>query len=96
MLRRVCLTCLVFVLSGHPCQTANYIIRKESYDLGKFTMEGSRPAVSLFLHANLEIMGVKVRAVQAMRNLSSAQILLLLRSRRSSRTLHAVSSQWRS
>lgn len=40
-------------------KTANYIIRKESYDLGKFTMEGSRPAVALFLHANLEIMGVR-------------------------------------
>jgi len=40
-------------------KTANYIIRKESYDLGKFTMEGSRPAVSLFLHANLKMMGVK-------------------------------------
>lgn len=39
-------------------KTANYIIRKESYDLGKFTMEGSRPAVAMFLHANLEIMGV--------------------------------------
>ena len=38
-------------------KTANYIIRKDSYDLGKFTMEGSRPAVSMFLHANLEIMG---------------------------------------
>lgn len=40
-------------------KTANYIIRKDSYDMGKFTMEGSRPAVSLFLHANLKIMGVK-------------------------------------
>eukprot|EP00665_Eupelagonemidae_sp_cell47_P008341 gene8341-5833_t len=25
-------------------KTANYIIRKESYDTGKFTLEGSRPA----------------------------------------------------
>jgi len=40
-------------------KTANYIIRKDSYDMGKFTMEGSRPAVSLFLHANMQIMGVK-------------------------------------
>jgi len=39
-------------------KTADYIIRKDSYDLGKFSMEGSRPAVSLFLHANLEIMGM--------------------------------------
>lgn len=40
-------------------KSANYIIRKESYDMGKFTMEGSRPAVSLFLHANLKIIGVQ-------------------------------------
>lgn len=39
-------------------KTANYIIRKDSYDLGKFTMEGSRPAVASYLHANLSIMGV--------------------------------------
>merc|ERR1711871_375607 len=38
-------------------KTANYIIRKDSYDLGKFSLEGSRPAVSMYLHANLEIMG---------------------------------------
>jgi glutamate decarboxylase len=40
-------------------KTANYIIRKDSHDLGKFTMEGSRPAVAVFLHANLKVMGVK-------------------------------------
>merc|ERR1711871_287984 len=39
-------------------KTANYIIRKDSYDLGKFSLEGSRPAVSMYLHANLEIMGI--------------------------------------
>jgi len=42
----------------HIEKTADYIIRKDSYDMGKFTMEGSRPAVSMFLHANLRIMGV--------------------------------------
>eukprot|EP00756_Hemistasia_phaeocysticola_P029222 Hpha_TRINITY_DN16217_c3_g11::TRINITY_DN16217_c3_g11_i1::g.12604::m.12604/K01580/E4.1.1.15, gadB, gadA, GAD; glutamate decarboxylase len=40
-------------------KTANYIIRKESYDLGKFTIEGSRPANALYLHANLSILGVR-------------------------------------
>jgi len=40
-------------------KTANYIIRKESYDLGKFTIEGSRPANALYLHANLNVLGVK-------------------------------------
>jgi len=42
----------------HIEKTADYIIRKDSYDMGKFTMEGSRPAVSMFLHANLRFMGV--------------------------------------
>jgi putative pyridoxal-dependent aspartate 1-decarboxylase len=42
---------------GTVKKTANYIIRKESHDLGKFSMEGSRPAVSMFLHANLRILG---------------------------------------
>lgn len=40
-------------------KTAKYIIRKDSYDLGKFTIEGSRPANALYLHANLSILGVK-------------------------------------
>jgi len=37
-------------------KTANYIIRKESYDTGKFTLEGSRPANGVFMHANLELL----------------------------------------
>jgi len=40
-------------------KTSSYIIRPSSHDLGKFSMEGSRPAVSMFLHANLTIMGVR-------------------------------------
>jgi len=40
-------------------KTANYIIRKESHDTGKFTMEGSRPASAVFLHANLKILGIE-------------------------------------
>ncbi|KAI9339393.1 pyridoxal phosphate-dependent transferase [Obelidium mucronatum] len=38
-------------------KTANYIIRKESADLGQFTLEGSRPAGSLHLHAVLCLLG---------------------------------------
>ncbi|KAJ3295069.1 hypothetical protein HDU79_009905 [Rhizoclosmatium sp. JEL0117] len=38
-------------------KTANYIIRKESADLGQFTLEGSRPAGSLHLHAVLHLLG---------------------------------------
>ncbi|KAI8828196.1 pyridoxal phosphate-dependent transferase [Chytriomyces cf. hyalinus JEL632] len=38
-------------------KTANYIIRKESADLGQFTLEGSRAAGSLHLHAVLHLLG---------------------------------------
>ncbi|KAJ3136958.1 hypothetical protein HK100_001237 [Physocladia obscura] len=38
-------------------KTANYIIRRESADLGQFTLEGSRPAGSLHLHAVLHLVG---------------------------------------
>jgi len=40
-------------------KTAKYIIRNDSYDLGKFTLEGSRPANAVFLHSNLNILGVR-------------------------------------
>lgn len=37
---------------------ANYIIREGSYDLGQFTLEGSRPALSLVLFAHLQVLGM--------------------------------------
>lgn len=40
-------------------KSAQYIIRKNSFDLGKYTMEGSRPGNALFLHAALSIIGIK-------------------------------------
>ena len=40
------------------CKTANYVIRATSMDLGKFTLEGSRPANILYLHASLSILGL--------------------------------------
>lgn len=40
-------------------KTAKYIIRKESFDMGKFTLEGSRPATGIHLHSNLHILGVR-------------------------------------
>jgi len=40
-------------------KTANYIIRKDSYDLGKFTIDGSRGAQAIYLHANLELLGLR-------------------------------------
>lgn len=57
-------------------KTANYIIRKDSYDLGKFTMEGSRPAVSLYLHANLEILGVQGYAALVDRSIRLVQFMV--------------------
>ncbi|KAJ3129714.1 hypothetical protein HK098_000493 [Nowakowskiella sp. JEL0407] len=38
-------------------KTANYIIRAGSVDLGKYSIEGSRPANCLHLHASLSILG---------------------------------------
>jgi len=46
-------------LSGAIRKTANYIIRKDSYDLGKFTIEGSRGAQAIYLHANLQTLGIR-------------------------------------
>ncbi len=37
--------------------SAQYIIRKGSHDLGKFSLEGSRPGMSMLLHSALNIMG---------------------------------------
>jgi len=38
-------------------KSANYIIRSGSHDLGRRSLEGSRPATSLYVHATLHIMG---------------------------------------
>jgi putative pyridoxal-dependent aspartate 1-decarboxylase len=40
-------------------KTAGYIIRNDSHDLGKFTLEGSRPANAVYLHSNLHIIGAR-------------------------------------
>jgi putative pyridoxal-dependent aspartate 1-decarboxylase len=40
-------------------RSAQYIIRRNSLDLGRYTMEGSRPGNALFLHAALSIIGAK-------------------------------------
>lgn len=40
-------------------KTAGYIIRPDSFDLGKFSLEGSRPANAIHLHSNLHILGVR-------------------------------------
>lgn len=38
-------------------KTASYIIRQGSLDLGRFTLEGSRPGVAIYMHANLSCIG---------------------------------------
>jgi glutamate decarboxylase len=38
-------------------KTASYIIRAGSLDLGKFTLEGSRPSNAVYMHANLACIG---------------------------------------
>jgi len=40
-------------------KSANYIIRAGSFDLGRFSLEGSRPANAVYLHANLNVFGVR-------------------------------------
>jgi len=44
-------------LAAHIAKSAHYIIRKDSWDLGRFGLEGSRPANALYLHAALHIFG---------------------------------------
>ncbi|MBD2607325.1 putative pyridoxal-dependent aspartate 1-decarboxylase [Scytonema hofmannii FACHB-248] len=38
---------------------ASYTMRKGSFDLGKRSLEGSRPGMALFLHAALKLIGLK-------------------------------------
>ena len=38
-------------------QSAKYVIRSGSHDLGKFTVEGSRPGMALLVHSALHIIG---------------------------------------
>eukprot|EP00933_Yihiella_yeosuensis_P011003 TRINITY_DN11793_c0_g1_i2.p1 TRINITY_DN11793_c0_g1~~TRINITY_DN11793_c0_g1_i2.p1 ORF type:complete len:629 (+),score=141.19 TRINITY_DN11793_c0_g1_i2:87-1973(+) len=38
-------------------KTANYIIRAGTSDLGRFTLEGSRPGTAIYMHANLSCIG---------------------------------------
>jgi putative pyridoxal-dependent aspartate 1-decarboxylase len=58
-------------------KTANYIIRKESFDTGKFTLEGSRPANGVFMHANLEVLGVEGYEVLIDRSCRMTRYVLL-------------------
>ncbi len=43
----------------HNSITANYQATANSYDTGRFTLEGSRPALAMCLHASLRVLGKK-------------------------------------
>ncbi|CAJ1337234.1 unnamed protein product [Effrenium voratum] len=42
---------------GRIQKAARYIIREDSFDQGRFTLEGSRPAMAIYLHMNLRCLG---------------------------------------
>ena len=52
---------------------ARYQSRKGSYDLGRWTFEGSRPAVSLFIHAALHCIGERGYEFLINRGIQTAQ-----------------------
>jgi len=64
--------------SNYISKTASYIIRKGSNDLGRFTLEGSRPANAVYMHANLSCIGASGyealmnRSVRVCRYMASA------------------------
>jgi putative pyridoxal-dependent aspartate 1-decarboxylase len=61
---------------------ARYIVRPGSYDLGKRSLEGSRPGMALFLHAALNIIGRKGYEVLIIENMRKAQYMAdLIRAR---------------
>ncbi|CAE8583764.1 unnamed protein product [Polarella glacialis] len=45
--------------SNMVSKTASYIIRQGSSDLGRFTLEGSRPGAAIYMHANLSCIGAR-------------------------------------
>ncbi len=54
---------MVFLREPHMASSiekqASYTMRKGSFDLGKRALEGSRPGMALFLHAGLNLIGLK-------------------------------------
>ncbi|KYC36592.1 glutamate decarboxylase [Scytonema hofmannii PCC 7110] len=54
---------MVFMRDPHMAEAiekqASYTMRKGSFDLGKRALEGSRPGMALFLHAGLNLLGLK-------------------------------------
>lgn len=55
-------------------KTSNYIIRNDSLDAGKFSVEGSRPANALYLHASLSVLGSEGFEALIDRNCAMARV----------------------
>eukprot|EP00434_Breviolum_minutum_P027014 symbB.v1.2.023886.t1/scaffold2222.1/size85392/2 len=78
------------LLIRDPCdphrisKSARYIIREDSFDQGRFTMEGSRPAMAIYLHMNLRCLSRTGLASRILRGCALAQRLAeMLRSSKS-------------
>lgn len=54
---------------------ARYMLREDSGDLGKRSLEGSRPGVALFLHAALSIIGLEGYALLLDENIARAKVM---------------------
>jgi glutamate decarboxylase len=62
----------------HIKAMARYQARAESYDLGKHSPEGSRPAMSLYLHASLQLLGRQGYAFLIDEGIRKARLLAAL------------------
>lgn len=61
-------------LQSHLIQyNAEYIIRRGSGDLGRHSLEGSRPAMSLFLYSSLRILGLQGYEILINRSIEKAK-----------------------
>lgn len=61
--------------AGFIEKQARYIVRPGSYDLGKRSLEGSRPGMALFLHAALNIVGRKGYELLVVESIRKAQYM---------------------
>ncbi|CAK9005222.1 unnamed protein product [Durusdinium trenchii] len=67
------------LLIRDPCDpglitnSARYIIREDSFDQGRFTLEGSRPAMAIYLHMNLRCLGREGLALRVQKSCELAR-----------------------
>jgi putative pyridoxal-dependent aspartate 1-decarboxylase len=77
---------IVLLLDPHKAsfieKQARYIVRPGSYDLGKRSLEGSRPGMALFLHAALNLVGRRGYEFLVVESIRKAQYMAdLIRAR---------------